>query len=177
MLQMHVQNLKRSHENKTEQLEQYGRRLCLRVDGVPHKERETSGEVLNIVRNKIKEVKAEIPDVVIDRAHRIGAPYFDEKAKVKTQSIIVRFTTFRHRTMLYHKRKALKGNVRVRLDLTKERYNLLTYARKRVESLDDVDYVYADINCRLKVRMKEGDDHFFDSIDELIDIVDPVYPN
>ena len=177
MLQMNVSNLKQTNEKNLEELEQYGRRLCLRVDGVPHKEVESSTEVFKTIKKKIKEVGADIPDLVIDRAHRIGLPYVDNTTKVKTQSIIVRFTTFRHRTMFYSKRKKLSGDVRVKLDLTKERYSLLKSARERVEGLKNVKYVYADINCRLKVRMEDDKEFFFDSMDDLIDKVDPVYPN
>ena len=176
MLQMHVSNLKHANEKKLEELEQYGRRLCLRLDGVPHKEVESSYEVLNTVKEKIKEVGADIPDVVIDRAHRIGMPYVDDQSRVKTQSIIVRFTTFRHRTMFYNKRKLLKGNIRVKLDLTKERYGLLKSARERVSNLENVKYVYVDLNCRLKIRMQDDKEFFFNSIDDLVDKVDPVYP-
>ena len=175
MLQMHVANLKQTHDTKIDELEQYGRRLCLRIDGVPHKEVETSGEVLKVVKEKIKEAKVDIPDVVIDRAHRIGAPYVDDTSKIKHQSIIVRFTTFRHRTMLYLRRKKLSGNVKIKLDLTKSKYNLLKYARDRVKNLENVDFVYADINCRLKVKMKDKSEYFFNSSDELIDLVDPIY--
>ena len=175
MLQMHVMNLKQAHDEKLEELEQYGRRLCLRIDGVPHKEVETANEVLQTVKEKIDEVGADIPDVVIDRAHRVGAPFFDDSTHSKSQSIIVRFTTFRHRTLFYNKRKKLSKNVRIKLDLTKQRYNLLKYARERVENLENVKYVYADINCRLKVRMSDDKEYFFDSVDKLIDIVDPVY--
>ena len=174
MLQMHVMNLKQAHDGQIEELEQYGRRLCLRIDGVPHKEVETPNDVLRTVKEKIDEVGADIPDVVLDRAHRIGPPFFDENIQAKSQSIIVRFTTFRHRTLFYNKRKKLK-NVRIKLDLTKQRYSLLKYARERVENLQNVKYVYADINCRLKVRMSDDREYFFDSVDKLIDIVDPVY--
>ena len=153
MLQMHVNNLKHAHDEKLEELEQYGRRLCLRIDGVPHKEVEKSSEVLKLVKEKIDEVKVDIPDVVIDRAHRIGAPYYDEGINALTQSIIVRFTTFRHRTLFYNKRKKLSKNVKIKLDLTKQRYELLKYARDRVEKLSNVKYVYSmlistvDLKC------------------------------
>ena len=177
MLQMHVSNLKQTNEKKLEELEQYGCRLWLRVDGVPHKEVESSTEVFKTIKKKIKEVGADIPDLVIDRAHRIGLPYVDNTTKVKTQSIIVRFTTFRHRTMFYSKRKKLSGDVRVKLDLTKERYALLKSARERVEGLKNFKYICTDINCRLKVRMEDDKEFFFDSMDDLIDKVDPVYPN
>ena len=63
------------------------------------------------IKDKIKEVDlAKIPfesleDSVIDRAHRIGPVYNDRTTGKPMQSVIVRFTTFRHRTMFYHSRK------------------------------------------------------------------------
>ena len=49
MLQQHVTSLKRSNEDlikKCEENEQYGRRLCLRIKGIPRKEKERSDEEL-----------------------------------------------------------------------------------------------------------------------------------
>ena len=83
------------------------------------------------------------------------------------QSIIVRFTTFRHRTFLYENRKNIKSGARIRLDLTKERYNLLVSARKRVNNCPEVNYVYTDINCRLKVKLADESYKFFESMEEL----------
>ena len=40
-------------------------------------------------------------DDYIDRAHRIGKTYFDKKSSKKGKSIIVKFTTFRLRTIVY----------------------------------------------------------------------------
>ena len=65
-----------------DELEQCGRRLCIRIDGVP-----------------VAESSCEIPNVAIDRTHRIGKAYTDKTTGVKYKSIIVRFTTFRHRAM------------------------------------------------------------------------------
>ena len=62
-----------------EALEQYGRRLCVRADGVPTVDNETSHEVLDKVKSFIKETSCDIPDVVIDRAHRIGKGYNGKK--------------------------------------------------------------------------------------------------
>ena len=53
-----------------------------------------------------------IPDPYIDRAHRVSKT---------NDTVIVRFTTFRHRTMFYRNKKALKGGVTAHLDLTKSR--------------------------------------------------------
>ena len=75
-----------------------------------------------------KEAGVNIPDTVIDRAHRIGKTYTDNQTKKSCKSIIACFTTFPHRTMVYHAKKNMNNNVRVKLDLTKKRYNLLLSA-------------------------------------------------
>ena len=51
-----------------------------------------------------------IPDACVDPVHRVS----------RTDDIvIVRFTTFRHRTMFYRKRKELNNGVKVHLEITK----------------------------------------------------------
>ena len=123
MLHEHVKKYqKQVNELKDRQneLEQYGRRLCIRIDGVPMAENETSNDVLQNVKSFIEESSSEILDVAIDRAHRIGKAYTDKTSGRKCKNTIVRFTTFRHRTMFYHSRKYLKRNVKVKLDLTKK---------------------------------------------------------
>ena len=50
-------------------------------------------------------VELDMPDTVIDRPHRIGPQYSDYKTKKKCKAIIVRFTTFRHRTSVLGKEK------------------------------------------------------------------------
>ena len=103
MLQEHVKNYQgQVNELKANQdeLEQYGRQLCIRIDGVPVAENETSNDVLQNVKSIIEESSSEIPDVAIDRAHRIGKTYTDKTSGVKWKSIIVWFMTFRHRTVL-----------------------------------------------------------------------------
>ena len=100
-------------QQANEELEQYGRTLRLRIDGVPTVDNETSDEVLDKVKSLIKEISCDIPDVVIDSAHRIGKGYNDKKTNVHYKSIIVRFTTFRHRTMFYQSGANLKNNVKL----------------------------------------------------------------
>ena len=166
MLQNHVlkhqsaENVKRSEE-----LEQYGRRLCLRFDGIPTVKNEKAPDVLvnikknweenELIQKKWEDEGLTMPGTVIDRAHRIGRLYIDREKNVECQSVIMRLTTFRHRTQLYKVRKLME-NISVKLDLTKHRYQILKEARRIIEGIDEVEYVYADINCRLKVKM--GDD-------------------
>ena len=57
-------------QSKNEDLEQYGRRLCIRIEGIPTTDNETSEEVLRKVQSLINKAECDIPDVAIDRAHR-----------------------------------------------------------------------------------------------------------
>lgn len=67
--------------------------------------------------------------------------------------------------MLYHNRKNLKcnvkvkakvKNVKVKLDLTKKRYSIFIEAMELLKNNEVVQFVIADINCRLKVVFKDG---------------------
>ena len=147
LLQNHVSTVKHALDKKVDELEQHGRRVCLRIEGVEHQANEKSEDVLEKVVNILKESETEIPESALDRAHHIGPTYTGNNTGKKMQSIIVRFTTFRRRTFLYANRKNIKSVARIRLDLTKDRYNLLVSARKRVSNYPEVNYVYTDINC------------------------------
>ena len=50
----------------------------------------------------------------------------------------------------------LKRNVNLKLDLTKKRYSIFTDAMQLLKSNEVVKFVMADINCRLKVALKDG---------------------
>ena len=93
----------------------------MRIDGVPSVDRETSIDVLEKVKEICAESNLEILGSNLGRAHRIGESYFDKIKKVKCKCIIVRFNTFRHRTLLYKakKDKKQKKGYKIRLDLTK----------------------------------------------------------
>ena len=73
VFQKQIKELRRDQE----ELQQYGRRLLVWVDGIPLEENETSENVLTKVKSLITEAKCDIPDAVIDRAHRIGKVYKD----------------------------------------------------------------------------------------------------
>ncbi len=108
-------------ENGIDEQEQYNRRLCLRIDGIATPRQgqiETGEQCLKKVKSVFKELKVNIPDEVIDRAHRIGKPKV--KNGIDIHTMIVRFTTWRHRTAVYGARKT-SSKYKVRLDLTKKR--------------------------------------------------------
>ena len=109
---------------------------------------------------------------MLDRAHRIGRPYKD-KNDVEQHNVIVRFTTHRHRTLVYRNRKQIEESCgyRFRLDLTKERFLLLKEAIELVRNFNNVTYVYSDVNCRLKVKLNDNSEAFFNDIKELNNIL------
>ena len=150
MLQKHVKNLKRSNEElqkKCEEHEQYGQRLCLRIKGLTKKIKQDANDVANQVRNLFKEAEVEIPDAVLDRAHRISK---------ENNYVIVHFTIFRRRTLFYRNRKKLKNQI-LHLDLTKSWLSLLNEARKLIGNNEDIAFCNADINCLCKLRFKNND--------------------
>ena len=150
-MQQHVKNFQKHMtvlQVENEELDQYSRRLCIR--GVPTTDNETSEEVFKKVQSMIHETECDIPDVVIDRAHRIGNSYKDRKTKILCKSIIVRFTTFRHRTMFYRNRNKLENNAIVKLDLTRKSYMTFMRALESVKKVTIVDYVMIDIYCRFQ---------------------------
>ena len=57
--------------------------------------------------------------------------------------------------------------VRVKTDLTKRRYEVLKKAINLVNANNDVDYVFTDVNCQLKVVSKDKRSSFFNDIDHL----------
>ena len=107
-------------QQRYDELEQYGPRLCLRIDRVSKQNNEKVEDVFKCVKGLFEEVPdLEIPEIVIDRAHRIGPDYTDKKTQKVYKSIIVCFTTFRHRTAFYRARRSIGNRSQVRLDLTK----------------------------------------------------------
>ena len=70
----------------------------------------------------MNKTECDIPDVAIDRAHRINNGYKIRNTNTFCKRKIVGFTTFRHPTMFYRNRSKLKSNAKVKLDLTRKRY-------------------------------------------------------
>ena len=155
MLKHQLSELRRlnvSNQNNHEELEQYDRRLCLWIDSVPTKTEESSDDVLDFVKFLFKEAKVDIPESVIERAQRIGSRYLDASSNNYCKSIIIRFTIFRHKNMLYRAKNKLKRGLRIKLDLTKSRYDLLKRANDHVKEVPSNKFCFADINSRLKVK-------------------------
>ena len=84
MFQKQILELKQANvklQNEIHELEQYGRRSFLRIDGIPDVSNESSEDVFNDIADIF--VIAGTEDVVqyIDRAHRIGKSYHQKIKK------------------------------------------------------------------------------------------------
>ena len=151
-----LRELNINNQSCNEELEQYGRCLCLRIDGVPTVKDESSDDVLEFTKSVFKEGRVAVPDNILDGAHRIGPSYTDRITSKKYKSIIVRFTTFRHRTLFYRVRKNLKSGFKVKVDLTKSRLKLLKKANDHIKEIPAISFCYADVNCRLWVKFHDA---------------------
>ena len=166
ILEKHVEALSRKANNQ----EQYNRRLCLRINGIPlpriNNESESADECLNKVKDVFKEIGVAIPDEVIDRAHRIGK--VQKSRGKKSQQMIVKFTMWRHRTMVYRARKNAK-KVKIHLDLTKSNLDLLIRANERLKGNDE-NFAFADVNCRLCLKL-DGEFKYLETEHEFLNLI------
>ena len=142
VLEHHIMHLEKQNDDN----EQY-QRMCLQIHGIdlPSERKAESGEdCLKKVKQVFKELRVSIPDAVVDRAHRIG-PVKKVNGKNPRQ-MIVRMTTWRHRTLIYRARKNSK-KYEVRLDLTKERMDLLNKANDLLKGSEN-SFAFCDVDCR-----------------------------
>ena len=135
LLQQQVLELrKENYRNQidSEENKQYRRRLCLRKDSIHIEEKETSNAMLDKVAKMWMEAGVHIFNEVVDRDHRIGPSYIDKNTNAQCKTVIVLFTTFRHRTMVYRPKKKMKSGMRKKLDIMKSKYTLLNNTDKIV---------------------------------------------
>ena len=65
----------------------------MRITGIPSQKNESAEDVRNSVKSNIEESGCDIPDIALDRAHRIVK---NDPSGKNVRPVIVRFTTFRH---------------------------------------------------------------------------------
>ena len=160
VMHSHIIHLRKSNEAN----EQYQRRLCLRINGIDMPSnglKETGEECLSKVRNALDKLKVDIPDTVIDRAHRIG------RMKViggKKESTTDDCPFHNVETNVYRARKTCE-EYRIKLDLTKDRVSLLKRANELLNS-DQNSFAFCNYNCQ-PVWFNNGKYRHFGDIDEL----------
>ena len=88
-------------------MEQYSRRSYLRIEGIVKEHKEKAEDVIYLVKECFAEAEVDIPNIVLNRAHRIG-PVYNGESDQDIQGIIVKFNNFGYRSMFYQNRKKLK---------------------------------------------------------------------
>ena len=122
-----------SLETALDNAEQYSRRNCLKITGVPET---TEGSIDDYVCNLARAIDVDLSVDDIDRSHRLGKPR--TAPEQKPRDIIVKFVSYRKRALFYKARILTKSRgyrgVYINEHLTKARGNLLYEARRRVKS-------------------------------------------
>ncbi len=107
-----------------------------------------------------EDLDVNIPSLAIDRADRIGPVEENLNTRKRYRPIILRFTSWRHRTAVYRARKA-PNKFQVRLDLTCKRLKLSEKANDIMKNKGRTGcFAMVDVNCRLSATL-EGSFLFF----------------
>ena len=62
--------------------------------------------------------------------------------------------------------------MKIKLDLTKNRLDMLNKARERIENNEMVAFVYTDVNCRLKIKMTDDCQFFFSDLEQFENVLE-----
>ena len=160
-------------------LEQYSRRLCMNISGIP----ETAGESTDrIVTDLAKMAGVTVTPADIDRTHRIGKP-----SDGKNRNIIVRFTNFPKRQELYNARRELRkprpvrgstvtsetaGKTYLSDNLTRQNQHTMFVARG-MKKAGKIHSAWTDVG-KMKIRLREGGPTtVIRSLDDLYTAADP----
>ena len=163
-------------------LEQYSRRLCLDVSGIPETDNEDTDR---LIMDTAKLAGVEIRKEDIDRSHRVGAV-----KPGKTRTLLVRFVSYAKREAFYGARRRLRqpqsfegssvtaavaSKVFVADNLTRENQFILFKARQyRKEG--KIFSAWSDVG-KLKVRLREGSSTtVIRSLDDLQQLVESGAP-
>ena len=164
--------------------EQFGRRYCMSVDGIP-KER---GEKRENLREKVEKILSSADGDItmqdVDKFHRNG-PAADGE-----QEVIIRFKTHTAKEVMYKHRKSVKVGYPVYLkpNLTEVSKREYLKARNYVKNLDKSkfenppEFVMANVHGILLLKMAEpGNDHGcwieFSNADDLPDKINFAQPH
>lgn len=136
-LRSEVDQLKTEKEDLIQQVdnqEQYSRRNCLLLHGVPETKGEKTTQICLDHINKSLKLKVNITADQIDRSHRIGKPKSGtsgEEETPKPRPIIVKFTSYQHRADVFRNKRYLKGTgLTISESLTPSRMNILRKAQQ-----------------------------------------------
>ena len=110
-------------EIKTDELEQYSRRECLVITGIPEsKQEDTRAIVNNFCRDKLG---VELMQRDLARTHRLGSKKQDVNGKMTNRPIIAKFATYEVRDLVFRSKRKLKDSTHAVFESLTTRNNKL----------------------------------------------------
>ena len=149
-----LKEVRHDFEIKIDDLEQYGRKNSLRIEGIEVCENESNTQLTKKVAEVLNVMGANITPNDFFRLHRSGRPHMRNGKRVA--QTIVRFKSWSARSRAYQTRYTGTKEEResrdqfVRLDLTKRRLALLSSAQTLLDK-HLFAHAYADSECSLLI--------------------------
>ena len=115
-------------------------------------------------------------DENIDRVHRIGKTYTDKTTGKKVKFITVKLNSWKSRQRFCNARPKHFTNGKwkpgqhlfsVLGDLTRRRCLLLNKAKGLIKDCESINYIFADVNCSLRMKFQNGVFKCFNGENEL----------
>ena len=137
--------------------QQYSRWPCLVIEGIRSRKNEKGASLTNSVIDIIKS-DLQLPDITVNdvnKCYRIGPTDNDGKQN------IIKFTKHSTPTKVFRERRKLsklaswKEHVKFHTSLKRKQQNFLTFARNLCTEAEEINFIFSDINGKLKNRLKE----------------------
>lgn len=163
-------------ETQLDALEQYGRRYCVRVEGIPEDKNETEDQLFTTLKTKLKDIDINLQRGDLVNFHRSAKPKKHERGTT-TQQCIMKFYKWGPRRAFYGMNKKARAKnlpIRVHNDLTRRRFDALLTAQRKIAAKfgeSNECFAYSDINSNLKVRTPDGYAVPFDTADDVDSIL------
>ena len=129
-----------------DELQQYSRRSCIIIDGIPSSQANDLPQILCENLN----IPPPLMSSEVDKYHPIGPIKEDG-----TQSVILKVRSHGFREKMYRARKNMANKkYKLRVSLTDRRIKLIESAKSTFKSqkVDNIEFVFADINGNVKVK-------------------------
>ena len=164
---------------KADDSESYSRKDSLCISGIEFKPREDNAALQTRVIQTLKSNGVNINDNDIFRLHHCSKPVpmnkfkkflnnvnetpltIDENDPTKTAEIIVRFSNWRARSNVHALRYGKDLPIRVNVDLTSYRRDLLVQIRDHLKANDLKAYAYVNSECRIVLKDVDANDRAF----------------
>ena len=133
-------------------LQQYGRRTNIRIEGIEYMENETQSDLKSKIEDALTSVGVDVREDLLERFHRSGAPYIYKEKRIAQTIVRLRFWDQRFQAQK-GKTFARENNlpIMIRNDLTRRRHNLLKRATESLARHKEV-FAFADVNSNLVLR-------------------------